>query len=71
VRHDGREVGRLVSASYSPRLQYNMGYVWVPIALAEEGTVVEVMAPSGTPEQATVMALPFLDPKKDVPKAQP
>jgi aminomethyltransferase len=69
VRHDGREVGRLVSASYSPRLQYNMGYVWVPIALAEEGTVVEVVAPSGRPEQATVTALPFLDPKKDVPKA--
>jgi glycine cleavage system aminomethyltransferase T len=69
VRHDGREVGRLVSASYSPRLQYNMGYLWVPIALAEEGTVVEVVAPSGTPEQATVTALPFLDPKKDVPKS--
>ncbi|MGZ5297733.1 MAG: glycine cleavage T C-terminal barrel domain-containing protein, partial [Actinomycetota bacterium] len=30
VTKDGREVGRLTSASYSPRLEINMGYAWVP-----------------------------------------
>jgi aminomethyltransferase len=67
VRHGGRDVGRLVSACYSPRLEFNMGYVWVPIELAELGATLEVMSPAG-PSVATVKALPFLDPKKDVPK---
>ena len=69
VRHGGRDVGTLVSASYSPRLQFNMGYVWVPIELAEVGTVVDVVAPSGTSIPATVTPLPFLDPNKEVPKS--
>ena len=39
ARDDGRRrVGTLTSASYSPRLDFNMGYAWVPIELAEEGT---------------------------------
>ena len=68
VIHDGREVGRLVSASYSPRLEFNMGYVWLPIELAGLGASVEVLSPAG-PSVATVTALPFLDPEKDVPKS--
>ena len=68
VIHEGREVGRLVSASYSPRLQFNMGYVWLPTELAELGATVEVLSPAG-PWVATVTALPFLDPDKDVPKS--
>ena len=67
VRHDGREVGRLVSACHSPRLEFNMGYVWFPVELAEIGTTVEIVSPAG-PVVATVRALPFLDPGKEVPK---
>jgi glycine cleavage system aminomethyltransferase T len=65
---DGAEVGRLVSACYSPRLEFNMGYVWVPIELAETGTELEISSPSG-PMRASVTPLPFLDPDKQVPKA--
>jgi glycine cleavage system aminomethyltransferase T len=67
VRSAGAEVGRLTSASYSPRLELNMGYAWVPIELAATGTKLDVASPDG-PIPAEVVALPFLDPNKDVPK---
>jgi glycine cleavage system aminomethyltransferase T len=62
----GKQVGRLVSASYSPRLDFNMGFAWVPIASATEGTRIDITSPDG-PMTATVTALPFLDPKKEIP----
>jgi glycine cleavage system aminomethyltransferase T len=66
VAQDGVVVGRLTSASYSPRLDMNMGYAWVPIGLAIEGTELQIDSPTD-PMAATVVTLPFLDPKKDVP----
>jgi glycine cleavage system aminomethyltransferase T len=68
VRHDGEVVGRLTSASHSFRLEKNIGYAWVPIALAETGTPLELVSPDG-PIAATVAPLPFWDANKDVPKA--
>jgi glycine cleavage system aminomethyltransferase T len=67
VAIDGSEVGRLTSASYSPRLEFNMGYAWVPIDAATEGTRLAVISPSETLD-AEVVPLPFWDPAKDVPK---
>jgi aminomethyltransferase len=67
VARDGHEVGKLTSASYSPRLHLNMGYAWVPIELASEGTTLQIEAPTDS-MPATVVRLPFLDPNKDVPK---
>ena len=64
---DGKQVGRVTIAIWSPRLEKNIGYVWVPIELAEPGTVLDVETPQGTVKGRTA-ALPFLDPKKDVPK---
>ena len=61
-------VGRLTSASHSPRLDLNMGYAWVPIELAAEGTPLRIASPTEV-MSATVAPLPFLDPNKDVPKA--
>jgi len=68
VSEAGQEVGRLTSASYSPRLQINMGYAWVPIGSSTEGTRLTIASPGG-PMDAEVVALPFWDPAKDVPKA--
>jgi aminomethyltransferase len=67
VEHDGERVGRLVSASYSFRLERNIGYAWVPIGLAEPGNEVRVISPDG-PVPSVTAPLPFLDPNKDVPK---
>jgi aminomethyltransferase len=68
VAHEGREVGRLVSASHSFRLKKNIGYAWVPIALAGAGTELELRSPDG-PVDAVTTGLPFIDPRKDVPKS--
>ena len=63
----GDAVGRLTSASFSPRLDLNMGYAWVPIELAVKGTALQIAAPTEV-MSATVVSLPFHDPNKDVPK---
>jgi glycine cleavage system aminomethyltransferase T len=67
VRSADTEVGRLTSASYSPRLEFNMGYAWAPIELAAPGTMLDVASPNRS-IPAEVVGLPFLDPNKDVPK---
>jgi glycine cleavage system aminomethyltransferase T len=67
VRAGGEVVGRLTSASRSFRLEKNIGYAWVPIALAEPGNELELVSPQG-PVPAVTAALPFWDPGKDVPK---
>ena len=67
VRSGGEVVGRLTSACRSFRLRKNIGYAWVPIALADVATELELASPDG-PVPATVAALPFVDPNKDVPK---
>jgi glycine cleavage system aminomethyltransferase T len=67
VVSDGVAVGRVTSASYSPRLEINMGYAWVPIELAAVGTRLSVESPGGA-LPAEVVPLPFLDPAKAVPK---
>lgn len=66
--HDGREIGHVTDAVWSPRLEKNIGYVWVPIDLAEPGTELEVECPWGR-AQARTAGLPFIDPRKEVPKA--
>lgn len=66
VRHDGREVGRVTDAVWSPGLRRNIGYVWVPIELADPGTELEVETPEGVVRGRTA-AIPFVDPRKEVP----
>jgi aminomethyltransferase len=46
--HDGQPVGTLTDLIWSPRLERNIGYVWVPIELAAPGTPLEILAPMAT-----------------------
>jgi aminomethyltransferase len=64
---DGREVGRVTDAVWSPGLEKNIGYVWVPIELTAPGTRLDIVAEDGSEAQAIVAALPFVDPQKKVP----
>ena len=59
VRKDGRDVGRLVSASHSFRRKENIGYAWVPIELAEPGTSSRCCRRTARFRRSP--ALPFLD----------
>ena len=69
VFQDGKEVGQVTSACYSPRLEKNIGFAMLPIALAEFGTELEVDAPSGR-QDAVVVRKPFIDVEKDTPKQE-
>jgi aminomethyltransferase len=66
--HDGRVVGKVTDAVWSPRLEKNIGYVWVPIELAAPGIRLDVESQHG-PLVGTTAAIPFVDPKKRVPAA--
>ena len=67
---DGRTVGRVTDAIWSPRLGENIGYVWVPIELAEPGTALEILTEDGERLAAETAALPFMDPRKEVPAGE-
>lgn len=58
VRSGEREIGRVTSAVYSPRLDRNVGFAWVPIDSASVGARLIVEAPFGS-TGATVAELPF------------
>lgn len=59
----GAGCGKLTSAIYSPRLDMNMGLALLDLEATAEGTEIEVAAPFGA-LPATVVPLPFYDPKK-------
>ena len=68
VRVGGEEVGMVTSALYSPRLERNIGYAWVPVEHASLGTELEVETPLGD-APAVVVEKPFVDPRKAIPKS--
>lgn len=67
--HDGKKVGRVTDAIWSPRLEKNIGYVWVPITLADPGNELEIVTEDGEKLVGRTAAIPFIDPKKEVPAA--
>ena len=62
----GKQVGKVTSAIYSPRLEKNIGYCWLPTGLGATGTTVEVASEWG-PRNARVVPMPFVDPEKRIP----
>jgi len=66
VHAAGERVGKVTSAVYSPRLERNIGYAWVPAELAELGTELHLESEWGT-RAATVVPMPFWDPEKTIP----
>jgi aminomethyltransferase len=58
VLHDGREVGRVTSGTWSPTFEKALGMALVPAALAEPGTAVEIEV-RGRRLPAEVVKLPF------------
>jgi aminomethyltransferase len=64
--HEGREVGRVTAAVWSPGLERNIGYVWVPIELSAPGHLLQAESEHGTLTGRTA-TLPFVDPNKERP----
>ncbi|HLQ86239.1 MAG TPA: glycine cleavage T C-terminal barrel domain-containing protein [Salinisphaeraceae bacterium] len=67
VFSNGKQIGKVTSACYSPRLEKNIGFAMVPIEYNDLGTELEVETQHGR-RGAIVVEKPFFDPKKDVPK---
>jgi aminomethyltransferase len=65
--HDLEHVGTVTDLIWSPRLEKNIGYVWVPIGLVGPGTPLEIEAPDGARWPGRTAAIPFLDATKRVP----
>jgi aminomethyltransferase len=65
ITKDGGNIGKVTSAIYSPRLEKNIALAMVAVGSSELGTEVEVMTASG-PAQATIVVIPFYDPKKSL-----
>jgi glycine cleavage system aminomethyltransferase T len=68
VEIDGREAGSVTSAIWSPRLEKNIGYAWVPVDHSTSGSTLRVET-SGGWRDAVVVPMPFIDPGKRIPKA--
>jgi aminomethyltransferase len=66
VSAGGSQIGKVTSAVYSPRLEKNIGYAWVPAELAELDTELHVESEWG-PRTAKVVPMPFWDPEKTIP----
>ena len=64
----GDGIGRVTAGAWSPRLERNIGYAWVPIELAEPGTNIDVDSEQG-PLTVSTASIPFVDPRKEAPAA--
>ena len=67
VLSSGGEVGRVTDAVWSPGMEQNIGYMWVPIELAEPGSRVDVINEDGEELVAVAASIPFVDPQKKEP----
>ena len=57
----------VTSAVWSPRLEKNIGYAWVPSDQAALGTDMTVLIPREGERRAKVVPKPFIDPRKQIP----
>ena len=67
VIKDGEFIGKVTSAVYSPRLEKNIAMAMVDLKFAELGAIVEVEMADDTCS-ATMVSMPFYDPKKSIAK---
>jgi glycine cleavage system aminomethyltransferase T len=66
VSLNGAQVGQVTSAVYSPRLERNIGYAWLPAESSTPGTTITVDTEWGQ-RTGTVVPMPFVDPDKQIP----
>jgi glycine cleavage system aminomethyltransferase T len=69
VSKQGNIIGRITSAAWSPRLKKNLGYAMVPVRESALGNTFDVTMPAAGDRRASVVARPFVDPTKTIPKS--
>ena len=69
VFKDGKRIGQASAFLYSPSLQKNIGLAMIAIEYSTPGERIHVQRlPEEPRHSATVVGLPFIDPKKEIPK---
>jgi glycine cleavage system aminomethyltransferase T len=68
VEPGGQRIGRVTAGAWSPRLERNICYAWVPVTHMTVGAPLTLDTHDGM-RDATVAALPFVDPTKEIPKS--
>ena len=61
------QVGHMTDAVWSPGLKKNIGYVWVPIELADPGNALDIQTEHGDRLVGRTAPIPFVDPRKERP----
>ena len=59
----------MTSAIYSPRLERNIGFAWLPVKRSTLGERLTVETEWG-PRSGTVVEMPFVDPSKQIPSPE-
>jgi glycine cleavage system aminomethyltransferase T len=62
----GERIGAVTSAIYSPRLERNIGFAWLPVDRSTLGERIMVETEWG-PRHGVVVEMPFVDPSKQIP----
>ena len=65
IEKDGKIIGKVTSAVYSPRLKKNIALAMIEINYSELGNQLDVQTPEGK-YSATIVEKPFYDPKKKI-----
>ena len=65
IKKDGKQIGKVTSAVYSPRLKKNIALAMIDINFSEIGANLEVYTHKGN-YNSTVVEKPFYDPKKKI-----
>ena len=65
IKKDRKQIGKVTSAVYSPRLKKNIALAMVEINFSNNGTSLEVSTHEGN-YNSTVVEKPFYDPKKKI-----
>ncbi|MEE2599145.1 MAG: glycine cleavage T C-terminal barrel domain-containing protein [SAR324 cluster bacterium] len=65
IRKNGKNVGKVTSAIYSPRLEQNIALAMISLEYAEIGNVIDVSTEDAT-VPAYIVEKPFFDPKKKI-----
>ena len=68
VEKDGKTIGKVTSAVYSPRLKKNIALAMIEINYSELGNQLDVQTHEGK-YSATIVEKPFYDPKKNLVKS--
>ena len=66
VYKDGKQIGKITDLAWSPRLEQNIGYVWVQAAYSSPGIELDIHSVDGKLKGVT-SEIPFIDTKKKTP----